>query len=377
MIVTFLYHYNQFYEITVKSSLLLLLGSICFFYGSRLMTKRLPRRLSFKKNRPIVLRINMFVLLSILTIIALANNAIVNVKYLMSGMNFNDIQLMNLSGPVGSRDFFITIITMLIAMPFVYVVIPILGLELCRPKKRWWVILLTLLIIFLFVLQGGRRAILIYIIPSVLYIVIDDLRNYLSKKIKSKLLLIIISLSAIIIYLISWLSFQRDTSFKETGYLYLSGGIASFSERIEHIDKFYLGAGTLHGFLAPIMIGVKYLTHSYPSWWVNLDSLVEAKNEIKIGPAMYMMAFNTMFYIPYIDFGVVGVLLISLLVGIIYGWAYRRVFSDSNSLNKSVYALLIIGLFGSMYTLYFSQSPYVLSFIYIYFIFKKKALPTF
>jgi oligosaccharide repeat unit polymerase len=221
-------------------------------------------------------------------------------------------------------------------------------------------------------LQSGRRSLLIYIIPAVLFIVMKNPKNSLSKKAKRKLLLIFYSLVAIIIHLISWLSFQRDTSFKETGYVYLGGGIAGFAERIELIDSWYWGAATLHGLLVPIMIGFKYLTHSYPIWWVKLDSLVEAANEIQIGPSEYMNAFTTMFYVPYIDFGAVGVLLISFLVGIIYGKAYKRVVFDPNSLNRSVYALLIVGLTGSMYTLYFTQSPYVLSFIYLYFIFKKK-----
>jgi oligosaccharide repeat unit polymerase len=290
----------------------------------------------------------------------------------MLGMNFNDITLMNLSNPVEDRDFFITVSTMLVAGPFTYVVIPILGLELSQPKKRWWVILLTLLIIALFMLQSGRRSILIYIIPAVLYIVMKNPKNSLSKRAKRKLVLIFSSLTAIIIYLISWLSFQRDTSFKETGYVYLGGGIAGFSERIQLIDTWYWGAATLHGLLVPIMIGVKYLTHSYPIWWVKLDALVEAANEIQIGPSEYMNAFTTMFYVPYIDFGGVGVLLISLLVGIIYGKAYKRAVFDPNSVNRSVYALLIVGLFGSMYTLYFTQSPYVLSFFYIYILFKKE-----
>ena len=372
ILIAFLSYNQQYYVFKVQSSLLLLLGSIFFLLGSGLMSNYLPSRVHLKKNRPTVLRTNFFLFLSILTIIALIYKAFVNVQYLILGMNFNDLQLMNLSEPVESRTFFITVITMLVAGPFAYVVIPILGLELSQPKKRWWVILLSLLIIILFILQSGRRSILIYIIPAVLYLLIKNPNSSLSKKANLKLLLNFIPLLVFLIYLISWLSFQRETSFNETGIVYLGGGVAGFSARIEFIDTWYWGTGTIHGLLVPVMIGYKYLTHSYPTWWVNLDLLVEAANEVSVGPNEYLNAFTTMFYVPYIDFGWLGVLLVPLLLGIIYGRAYKRVILHPNSLNRSIYALLIVGLVGSMYTLYFTQSPYVLSFIYVYFLFKQE-----
>ena len=372
ILVAFLSYNERYYQFSVKSSLLLLLGSLCFLIGSGLITNHLPSRLPEVETRPTVLRTNIFILLSILTIIVLVYKAVLNVQFLMLGMNFNDLQIMSLNQPEESRDFLITVITMLVAGPFAYVVIPILGLELSQPKSRWWVILLALLIIVLFILQSGRRSILIYVIPGVLYLVFNNPKSSFSFKAKLKLFLNYSPLVGVILYLISWLSFQRDTSFNETGYIYLGGGIAGFSQRIEQLDTWYWGAGILHGLLVPVMIGIKYLTHSYPLWWVKLDALVEAANEINIGPNEYMNAFTSMFYVPYIDFGALGVLVISLLVGIIYGKAYKRVFSNPNSLNRGIYALLIVGLLGSMYTLYFTQSPYVLSFIYVYFLFKQK-----
>jgi oligosaccharide repeat unit polymerase len=372
ILIAFLSYNERYYQFSVKSSLLLLLGSLCFLIGSGLFTNHLPSRLPEVENRPTVLRAKIFIFLSLLTIIVLVYKAALNVQFLMLGMNFNDLQIMSLSQPEESRDFLISVITSLVAGPFAYVVIPVLGLELSQPKSRWWVILLTLLIIILFILQSGRRSLLLYIIPSILYLVINKPKSAFSFKEKLKLFLNYSPLFGIILYLISWLSFQRDTSFSETGYIYLGGGIAGFSQRIEQVDTYYLGAGTLHGILVPVMIGIKYLTHSYPIWWIKLDALVEAANEINIGPSEYMNAFTSMFYAPYIDFGATGVLVISLFVGIIYGKAYKRVFSNPNSLNRSIYALLIVGLFGSMYTLYFTQSPYVLSFIYVYFLFKQK-----
>ena len=363
--------YDGYYELTEFAAFLLILGSLGFLFGTRVMIKNSSERLPLGKNNPVVLRSKLFVFLSILSIVALAGKAVVNVQFLMLGLNFNDITNINIGHPVKDRGFFVTVITMLVAGPFTYVVIPILGLELGQPKKRIWVILVSLLIIALSILQSGRRSMLIYVIPAVLFLVLKKPKNTISQLARRKLLLVISSLLVIMIYTISWLSFQRDTSFMDTGYVYLGGGIAGFAERIELIDTWYFGAATLHGLLVPIMIGIKYLTNSYPLWWVNLDVLVEAANEIQIGPSEYMNAFTTMFYVPYIDFGVLGVLFISIIVGIIYGKSYSRVVFNPNCVNRSVYSLLIVGLFGSMYTLYFTQSPYLLSFAYVYFLFKR------
>lgn len=363
--------YDGYYKLTEFAALLLILGSLGFLLGTQIFSINSSRLLSLENNKPFVLRSKLFLFISILSIIAFAGKAVVNVQFLMLGLNFNDITNMNIGHPVNDRGFFVTVITMLVAGPFSYVVIPILGLELGQPKKRRWVILVSFLIIALSILQSGRRSMLIYVIPAVVFLVLKKPKNSISQKAKRKQLVVISSLVAIIIYGVSWLSFQRDTSFVDTGYVYLGGGIAGFAERIELIDTWYFGAATLHGLLVPIMIGFKYLTNSYPEWWVNLDVLVEAANEIQIGPSEYMNAFTTMFYVPYIDFGGLGVLLISFIVGIIYVKSYNSVVFNPNCVNRSVYSLLIVGLFGSMYTLYFTQSPYLLSFAYCYFLFKK------
>lgn len=361
-----------YYTFSIYSSLLLLFGTFSFFLGSGLVEERLTIRSPSVETRPVLLRTRLFLILSTLTILVFLPKAVINFGLLMSGLDFNDVYLLNLQQNLDERDFFITVITSLVAGPLTFVIIPILGLELTSSKKRIWVIILALLIILLAILQSGRRSLLIYIIPGLFFIFFSSSVNLGSIKSKLKKYFILIPLIIVSISLISWLSSQRDTSLGETGYIYLGGGVAGFSYRIEQIDKWYWGTGTLHGYLVPIMIGTKYFTRSYPEWWIKLDALVEAADEIKIGPNEYMNAFTTMFYVPYIDFGPLGVLLVSFIVGIINGKFYKRMVSNPSAINKSYYTLIIVGLFGSMYTLYFTQTPYALSFIYVLLLFKKK-----
>jgi oligosaccharide repeat unit polymerase len=279
---------------------------------------------------------------------------------------------MSLNEDNDSRDFFITVATMFVAGPFVYVVIPIVALEFTRPNRRWWIISLSIIILLLSVLQTGRRSMLLYFVVVFVYILFSNSDFFKSNGKKLKLFLFTGLFIGLLLSSVSWISSQRDTSFKETGYVYFGGGIAGFSNRIERIDNNFFGAATLHGTIVPVMIANKYLTKSYPSWWKELDALVEAADEIKIGPNEYMNAFTTMFYVPYIDFGWIGLVVIPFILGIIYRNYYRRSKLNLNSTSRIVYSLLIIGLAGSMYTLYITQSPYILSFLYVPILFKNK-----
>lgn len=369
---SYIFKSEIYYEISVYSSSLLLFGILFFLLGTKLGGKKLVKFSEPVGLEPKILQTGLFLVLSIIAIVAFVEKAVINVGLLMTGLDFNEIYLLNINQDKEERKILLSIITSLIAGPMSFVVIPILGLELTLSKKRAWVILLSILIIILSILQNGRRSILIYIVPAIGFIFF--FRKVIVKSIESKFktYFFIVFTVAISISGILWLSNQRDTSVKDTSYIYLGGGVAGFSNRIEKVDKFYWGAGTMHGFLVPIMIGKKFYFGSYPEWWVKLDALVESADEIKIGPNEYMNAFTTMFYVPYIDFGPIGVLMISFLFGLFNGQIYRRMVYNSSILNLSTYSLLIVGFFGSMYTFYFTQTPYALSFFYIWLLFKNK-----
>lgn len=370
LLLTFLLNQQYFFPVSTKASLLIFTGCACFIFGSIVMTRRIKnnsRTLSLSQD----IRSGYYTVFALLTIAALISTAIENVGYLAMGMDFNEILIKKAGEEETSRGFFLTVISMFIAVPFIYVSVPVLGLELCRKKKRWWIIVLSVVIEVLYVLQSARRSMLIYIMPALFYIIISNRQFLLSKKEKRRMMFFFIVLSVIIIVGISWLSFQRGTSFQETGKEYIAGCFPSFSERIEKCDTWYWGAGTLHGLLVPIIIGRNFFVHSYPEWWLKLDYLVEAPDSIQIGPNAYVNAFNTMFYIPYLDYGFIGIILISFIVGVIYGGAYRKVVIRPSSRNRAVFSVLLIGVVGSLYTLYFTQSPYILSFFYLYFLFRK------
>lgn len=371
LLFTYLISLDYFYPISDKAAFLILTGCFSFILGSFIIahkTRIIPLPFSFRK-----LKTGLFLILASLTIAVFISTVIENIGYLAMGMDFNEILNKKASEDDISQGFFLTVSSMFVAIPFVYVSVPVLGLEFCSNKKRWWVVLLSLIIIVFYILQSARRSILIYILPSLLYLIISNNTQFnITKHEKKKTYMAFVIIAALIVFGVSWLSTQRNTSFKESGKEYIAGCLPSFSQRIEKCDTWYMGTGTLHGVLVPVMIGRNFFVHSYPKWWKDLDYLIEAPDDIKIGPNAHVNAFNTMFYIPYLDFGFIGVLVIPFLIGLLYGSVYRKTVCSPSPQNRAIYSILLIGLFGSMYTLYFTQYPYLLSFIYLYILFTKK-----
>jgi hypothetical protein len=63
-----------------------------------------------------------------------------------------------------------------------------------------------------------------------------------------------------------------------------------------------------------------------------------------------------------------------ILIGSIYGIVYKRLQDAETVRYALIYQLLMVGIAGSMYTLYFTQYPYALAFFYILFLTRKKTI---
>lgn len=373
IIGVYLANSSRWVDVSPQISLSLLMGSvlflICSYSSSRKKNNNSLEDLGSSKYN-----LSLFIVFSVLTIIVLSIVAIENLQQILLGMSFNDIlnnkkseEFDNSSNPI------LTIIAVLVARPFVYATLPILGLELSKSKKNKVVIILSVITILLYIFQSARRSIIVYILAVLFIMFITAPEHIASKKRKRKMALSFCIMLALSIFGAIWLSEQRDTTIGSTAYAYIAGGIPSFSEHAKGITTYYCGAATLHGFLVPLFIGLNFIGYHYPQWYLQLDSLIESADIISIGPNEYINAFNTMFYIFYLDFGYFGVIIGSIILGIIFGRFYKRMLLCPNEKNRCVYALLIIVIVGSMYTLYFSQYPFALSFFYLYLLFRQKS----
>lgn len=371
ILVVYFLHSNKWYDISLEASICIFAGSVSFLVSAIVAKQRTKeRRVAVSSDNSI--NLILFIVCSVITVYCLLDQAVENMKYMALGMNYSDIKAYTANNNIEASGGPIkTIATMLIARPFSFAVIPIIGLELSASKKRWWMILVCIGILVLNVLQSGQRSFLLFTIPAILLVIMTK-ENVKKRTLTFKQIVGAVVLTIVVFVGISWLSMMRDTSISETYASYISGCIPSFSERIKVVPTYYYGAGFFHGILVVIFIGLKFLGNPYPAWWVRFDELIESFEAVKTGPNSYINAFNTMFYIPYLDFGFIGVVIESLIVGIIIGKAYAKMKARPTAMRRCVYSVMTIGLFGSMYTLYFTQYPFLFSFFYLYILFKQK-----
>lgn len=313
------------------------------------------------------------IILSIITILLFSYDIPQRVSFLISGMSFNEINRYFL-GNTSDGGLYLVIMRNLIARPYAYCSIYIFISELLREgKKRKILFFLQIPVQAFILLQSGKRSMLIY---AVLLLLVEGInQNKFSSSIKvirrRKSLLFILSLLAL--YALVWVSNLRDSNVISSISVYFAGCIPSFGVRYKELSNFYFGGGLLHGLLVPVMLMLHgFFKVPYPQWYTSLDSLVEAADYVSIGSNSSINAFNTVFYIPYIDLGIMGVILEMIFLGIIYGSVYRKLRYRNTYRNRMLNGLMLVGIFGSMYTMYFSQYPYALSFFYALFLTRKR-----
>lgn len=314
-------------------------------------------------------------ILTILTLTWLSSGIVDRLGMLIRGMSFNDIYIyyrINRNDSGGSL--ISTMLSILVCRPFSYCSICILANELLKTgRKKRWVIVTQILILVMSIIQSGKRSMPIYFIFVILIEAIRLKKFASSRAVLRKHKFLVALLIAGVFIAVLWISGRRDTDVLKSASVYLAGGIPSFSIRYRSIGTNYFGLGLLHGLLVPIVLMLHGIFKiPYPEWYLSLDSLVEAADYVSIGTSQRINAFNTLYYTLYIDGGLPLVIIEIILIGAIYGIVYKRLQTYETIRYALIYQLLMIGIAGSMYTLYFTQYPYALAFFYVLFLTRKK-----
>jgi oligosaccharide repeat unit polymerase len=382
--IVYLFSYNTWYKISMETVTVFFIGNMVFLFSSFISTNsisRMPQNVLLKDKEKASGDLNditinnkiLFIILMIISFISLTEIAITNLNYIRSGLSFNEIDINNI---INSSSAFNKMISVLFVTPFMYAICPILALETICGKRRTWVILSIVTLIVINIFYYHKRAILIYLIVSFIVIILFNKSNTKislnqpQKSIRGRI--ITLTLFGACLAGIIWISHMRGTSILSSFNAYFSGCIPSFDVRIKNINQHYYGLAFLHGILAPIMIGFKGIFGiEYPVLWTKLNMLIESADYVQVGPNAVLNAFNSLYYASYIDGGLIGIIIEMGIYGFIAGKLYKRAYMRGSSKDIYYYAIIVIGLVCSMFTLYFTQYPYVLSFILIYFLCRK------
>ena len=287
-----------------------------------------------------------------------------NILLLLNGGDFNGIYIGNaIEGNLNNGSFVEKALGVLLLKPLLFVNIPLFLHNLFSEKKNIAHLLFSILYLALSFLSNGKRALLIFFGACLLLTFLISRKE--KKSTRSAFLvscLLIVSAVAIV-----FASYNRGSSIKDSLSVYFSGGIPSFNIRTQVIDTHYYGLAMLHGIESPIMIGLKGIFgFEYPNWWVTLDGLIEAADYVQIGQSSFINAFNTLYYIPYLDFGIVGIVIESFAFGCFLNFTWQRFICQKNLRTYSLYIFAIIAAVGSMYTFYFTQYPFMIGFLYTF-----------
>lgn len=369
-----LFFETGWYSISIETALIIFCGYVSFVFATYLVpTKKYTSRIIESDDKIGTINYKMTIILGILWLILRAPSALENVALLKQGMSFNQISINKIiNGNSGGGSIIRSICTIIFLNPFVYAYFPVFINELFEKKKKNFLIfILGILIILVSILQNGRRSFIFYMIIVGYIFVFKNVKEKVSLSLGQKV--IVVLCVGVAILGVTWLSEKRDTNFWNTIITYIGACVPALDQRIKYIDSYYYGLSMLHGLLVPLMIGLNGVFKlKYPSWWLELDALVEAANYVQIGTKSSINAFNSIFYIPYIDGGIVFVIIEMLILGYVSGLFYRKYKYRGNKRDIFVYSVLCISILCSMYTFYITQYPYILSFVYLVFITKER-----
>lgn len=136
------------------------------------------------------------------------------------------------------------------------------------------------------------------------------------------------------------------------------------------------GAASFYGFIYIILFFFRVLGlfNSYPEFFENIRylSFSMLEDTVYIGENVRMNAYATIFFQPYIDGRIIGIIIELALFGFIVGYAYRKAYLYKTDRWVIIYLLLFQKIVFSMVRFYFTQPSQAICIILAIIITTKK-----
>lgn len=365
-------------------------GVTCFAVGYLLTYKS---RYSFTFNKSYkhagneyVLRYQVIYILGIICIIYFAIKFLSVASIFFSGNGLAAIRVMAQSEEAATTGGgkFLNAVRILLVMPYAYAIIPITAMEIWFGRKDKKVLFICLSIIALRVLSEGGRISVVYFALHLL-IGFSLLESYamrihdLSKRIrKNRKKLRIGVLVLVVIVLLASMS-RSMNSLSTVTYYYFS--MQPYMQEIwsKAVDEAHIigyGVGSFNGLIFPILyllkniLGIPFTTHFRQVY----DMILETDSQWQIISSYYTRAnaYVGTFWYFYLDGKVFGIILLSLIYGIMGGRLYSKAKRHTNIKNACLYSFYMQSIALSFSGFAFSSMYYGLAFLFIIFIAYKK-----
>lgn len=377
------FHAYELYYASNESLWIIICGVIMFFIGALIATFIHTQKGNISRETSIIIdaepfNYGMLLFLNILSFLFLIGFGLTVFRQLISGSNFYYIHKMynDEEGLIASSTTYKNIVTWFV-WPLMHVSLVALPVILFRsnhsdknPQKKWSIILILSNLILFCLVSGKRGFFLNFIVYSFSVYFLQGKKILLKRKTKIGIAISII----FAILAIDYLSTSRgSTSIIRTIYIYLVGCIPHLSSKLENNTIELTGISSIYGFFqAPIIIVSSIIRLPLLSSIRSSMSELHAYTQTRafIGPGMTFNAFLSPFFFFYMDGGWICNILFSLTFGYASICVYHKHLRVRSYKSMIVYVLILFSLIMSFVRIQFFQMRYVLSFFYVYLIFK-------
>ena len=160
-----------------------------------------------------------------------------------------------------------------------------------------------------------------------------------------------------------------DVDFLKQMYIYFVCPLQNFDYHIKNVDKsgiYGYGLSSFYGLLYPFMfllskLKVNIFTPNVLKIY-NM-SFQNLQRGIDIGGGIYMNAFVTAFYQPYLDGRYLGVIIVMILFGLLSGRVFYEAYYKKNVKYLLIYMLVLQKIIFSYVRFYFTQQAQSICFL--------------
>lgn len=378
------------YGVTIpseKSFSIMAIGLLGYFLGTLIGLHKTTFRIRFGGKEDVdikecigySLRYHFLYVLNWISIIFFIFQAVIVIRLLSAGYDYSYIRELAATEDLNilRQSKVISNVRVFIATPVTYLDIAILPIEVLYGKKDKKLIYQIIAMIFLWVITSGGRSIIVWEVLYFLCVLFIQKRNInniewraIFKKYKYPLIIGGIFLF-IFLYYITVSRKGKDVDFIKQFYIYYVAPLSFFDHHVNALDSSnsnYLvgfGVSSFYGFLYPILFIYKLITGGYPDFIESIyyRSFGLLEHGVDIGGGIWMNAFATFFYQPYLDGRFVGTFIILMVFGYVCMRVYQKAKDGSNLKYLLIYLLLLQKISDSMVRFYFTQQVQAIAFI--------------
>ena len=333
MIVIFLYelHLYGIFDVSFNTTFALFLGVIGYIVGYAFF-KIFPLRMKNNKRR--IFHYNRVSIVAALAFISSFAFYIPNILYVING---NAIEVLKTRLVLGDIDAGGALMQYFVR-PVSYIVLAITAyFVITNRKKNLLIILGILFAIFDFAGTASKTGIsllLLFVIVS--YFLYADYVSFIKRN-KRILILAVVGLVCFVGFL---LGFQGI-------YFYICGCVPMLDKIVN--EGFYMSSGHSYGFLSFNSV-IRFFIKILDVFGIKIDSkMFDLANDYfqrfeyttSVSNNGNFNAFHTMFGDFYVDFGLFGVFVLSLLFGILSCWAYKIVKKEKSLWGHVLFCTII------------------------------------